>query len=722
MPAAFDPYHKWLGIPPSQQPPTHYRLLGLEAFESDRDVIDAAANQRTSYLQDLAAGEHGAASQKVLNEVAAARRCLLNPNAKTAYDDELRRATTKPSAPPAPTGDPVAAAFAMPSDAAMAFDFEPAQLPLSSKSSKSSKSAKLPKPAEAKPEAPKDPKSATKLESPPNPKRKKIAIIAGAALGVLILGVTVLLAGIVAMRDSDSGKKPEPAASNTPPPRPVRTPSKTANTTPSTDTETNPDKEKEKEKEKEKPKGKSPAKPPTKTPTPAPKPPVDPATLPKLDLHFSPAGRVLIGLVDVVPFGNEQHLFYIFHVPNKPDQRFWGHAVGKDMAGWKDAPLTFPLPVAPATGSLVLDTSDADKPRLVAVFPEAAAKNEPFDLRLAVSTDKGQTWSLDPDKIKLPNLKPGANRVRVSRIKDQWLAAISFPPSDSKAKAIRVSSYVSNNLRDWTASGDINVADTSGVAGVYSIPIAGKPGTTKNVLVTESYTMQPVEFDGTTLKLIPKVTATQLERGPFAANPRVFDTAADRRTVIGLIRNLGTRNVVVSAQTSLPCDLQAAVASNGTTYFLRPLPKELEAFRTKPQTKKDLDLEAGKNALGMLSPSGDLFDIDMDIEMKDEDGKVDLTFRGLTLSLNMKDKAFHIAGKTGLVSFNKNAVRVQIVSDWNSVEIWFGNTTFSFTPSDTDQGRGNPLSLFGTGAKLKSFRLSELRPPGSDPAAAQKTP
>ena len=31
---AFDPYHKWLGIPPKQQPPDHYRLLGVErAFE-----------------------------------------------------------------------------------------------------------------------------------------------------------------------------------------------------------------------------------------------------------------------------------------------------------------------------------------------------------------------------------------------------------------------------------------------------------------------------------------------------------------------------------------------------------------------------------------------------------------------------------------------------------------------------------------------------------------
>ena len=41
-----DPYHAWLGIPPKDQPPNHYRLLGLELFEENRDVI-AVATDRT---------------------------------------------------------------------------------------------------------------------------------------------------------------------------------------------------------------------------------------------------------------------------------------------------------------------------------------------------------------------------------------------------------------------------------------------------------------------------------------------------------------------------------------------------------------------------------------------------------------------------------------------------------------------------------------------------
>ena len=38
MSEAFDAYYKWLAIPPHQQPPNHYRLLGVAALESDEPL------------------------------------------------------------------------------------------------------------------------------------------------------------------------------------------------------------------------------------------------------------------------------------------------------------------------------------------------------------------------------------------------------------------------------------------------------------------------------------------------------------------------------------------------------------------------------------------------------------------------------------------------------------------------------------------------------------
>src|SRR5215469_4355 len=91
MPEGFDPYRKWLGIPPAEQPPNHYRLLAIGLFEDDPDVIESAADQRMSHLRTFQAGAHSALSQKLLNEVAAAKVCLLSADPKAAYDAELRR-------------------------------------------------------------------------------------------------------------------------------------------------------------------------------------------------------------------------------------------------------------------------------------------------------------------------------------------------------------------------------------------------------------------------------------------------------------------------------------------------------------------------------------------------------------------------------------------------------------------------------------------------------
>ena len=35
----FDPYYKWLGIPPAEQPANFYRLLSLDVFENDPEII-----------------------------------------------------------------------------------------------------------------------------------------------------------------------------------------------------------------------------------------------------------------------------------------------------------------------------------------------------------------------------------------------------------------------------------------------------------------------------------------------------------------------------------------------------------------------------------------------------------------------------------------------------------------------------------------------------------
>jgi len=100
MSAAFDPYHKWLGIPPAEQPPNYYRLLGIAPFESDPDVIAHAADQRISHVRAFQIGKHSDESQQLLRAISTARVCLLNNEKKAQYDAPLRASIAAASRAP----------------------------------------------------------------------------------------------------------------------------------------------------------------------------------------------------------------------------------------------------------------------------------------------------------------------------------------------------------------------------------------------------------------------------------------------------------------------------------------------------------------------------------------------------------------------------------------------------------------------------------------------
>ena len=140
MADAFDPYYEWLGIPRKDQPPNHYRLLGIEVFEANLNVIERAADRQMSHVRTFQVGKHGKQSQELLNVLSSAKLCLLHPEKKQAYDDQLRGKLaadessaddlTEDALPPVAaaslTSDDDAGGKKTPSDE-VAFDFRPAE-------------------------------------------------------------------------------------------------------------------------------------------------------------------------------------------------------------------------------------------------------------------------------------------------------------------------------------------------------------------------------------------------------------------------------------------------------------------------------------------------------------------------------------------------------------------------------------------------------------------
>lgn len=102
MDDTFDPYDQWLGIPPAEQPAHYYRLLGLPVFSDNAGRIQAEADRRMQHVRTFQLGKRSQDSQAILNELAAARVCLLSPASKARYDVELRQwlAARLPVPPP----------------------------------------------------------------------------------------------------------------------------------------------------------------------------------------------------------------------------------------------------------------------------------------------------------------------------------------------------------------------------------------------------------------------------------------------------------------------------------------------------------------------------------------------------------------------------------------------------------------------------------------------
>jgi len=96
----FDPYYIWLGIPPHQQPPNHYRLLGLAPFESDVKAIAEAAQLQVERVRNSASRSEEAVARQILAQIVAAKSCLGQTESKAKYDRRLQQHMATANDPP----------------------------------------------------------------------------------------------------------------------------------------------------------------------------------------------------------------------------------------------------------------------------------------------------------------------------------------------------------------------------------------------------------------------------------------------------------------------------------------------------------------------------------------------------------------------------------------------------------------------------------------------
>lgn len=131
MEEAFNPYSEWLGVQGGRRPGNYYELLGIKPYENDVTVIAQAADRLTARIRSIRPGPQVAEWQRLLDTVTGAKRCLLDPTAKAAYDAALRGQTcpAQPARPPSQGGTAPTTAAPSPPTAAARPAWQPAVQP-----------------------------------------------------------------------------------------------------------------------------------------------------------------------------------------------------------------------------------------------------------------------------------------------------------------------------------------------------------------------------------------------------------------------------------------------------------------------------------------------------------------------------------------------------------------------------------------------------------------
>jgi hypothetical protein len=100
----FDPYSRWLRLPPGQRSITHYQLLGISPEEQNAQVIEEAALRLAARIRSYQL-RYPQESTRLLTEISQALDTLLDSCKRQGYDAALGLSpATATAQPPATAG------------------------------------------------------------------------------------------------------------------------------------------------------------------------------------------------------------------------------------------------------------------------------------------------------------------------------------------------------------------------------------------------------------------------------------------------------------------------------------------------------------------------------------------------------------------------------------------------------------------------------------------
>lgn len=432
--------------------------------------------------------------------------------------------------------------------------------------------------------------------------------------------------------------------------------------------------------------------------------------------HFSPKRGWTNDPNGMVYFKGEYHLFYQHNPYGRQwGNMTWGHAVSKDMVHWTDLDdALHPDYGGPIfSGGAVVDSNNTSglgkdgSPAMVLFHTGARGWGQ----YLSWSTDGRTFQTLDHAVVPRINKDNRDPKVIWHEPTKKWVMVFWVERGDNEQHSMQF--LTSPDLINWTPTSTVmggigNDRYLFECPEFYELPVQGKPGVKKWVLVGANTEYAIGTFDGTTFK--PEQERLQGQHGRDFYAPQTFSNVPDgRRIEIGWWRtNTAKDEMTFNQSMSIPMEHKLVETPEGIRLTRTPI-KELESLRGKKYAVGKLSLkEGGTNPLKEIN-------IEMaELHTEFEPGKakeVILNIRGVELVYDAANKILIADNVKAPVNLVNRKLKLVIYADRNGLEI-FANDGMLFMPINISIDNNNRSFFFsakGGTVKVANLYVYELK-------------
>jgi len=423
--------------------------------------------------------------------------------------------------------------------------------------------------------------------------------------------------------------------------------------------------------------------------------------------HFTAQRHWLNDPNGCVYAGGLYHLFFQ-HNPeaNEWGNMTWGHAVSPDLVHWTQrADALRPYDGGTIfSGSAVVDHHNSagfargNEPALVTLFTHA---RPPFGQALAFSVDEGLTWQLyDDGRRVVPNqgLDPTERDPKVfwHQPTQRWVMVLWV-----KENTVRL--FTSPDLKRWTRASDFIGRGFYECPDLFELPVDGNPDHTKWVLHDAKLDYWIGSFDGQ--RFAPEAGPFRGDYGQNFYAAQSWDNTPDRRIQIAWMRGGQYPGMPFNQQMSFPCALTLRTVAGAARLCRSPV-DGITLLHDEKFALKDTALAPNENPLAGIS--GELFDIDMDLV---QDQASELALRLHDEAVTYKGGRISCLGRSAPLSLASGRIRLRILVDRTSVELFANDGEVSMTSCFLPKARETNLELYACGGtvRVNHLQVRQLR-------------